>query len=96
MESHSLCLASLTGHPIFKVYLPCNKCQAFTPFYGWIVFCSSVGVFLLFGSAMQLVPLIYPPGMEPGSPAVKAGSPNHWTSRDLPQLSSDQVLSSLT
>ena len=28
--------------------------------------------------------------------AVKAGSPNHWTSRDLPQLSSDQVLSSLT
>ena len=81
-----LCLASLTGQTVFKVYQHCNECQPFTPFYGWTVFCSSVGVFLLFGSATQLVPFIYPPGMEPGSPAVKAGSPNHWTAREFPSI----------
>ena len=32
--------------------------------------------------------LVPPPGMEPGSLAVKAGSLNHWTTREFPMLPS--------
>lgn len=39
-ESYSvwpLCLASLTGHHVFKVHPDCSLCQCFVPFYGCFI-----------------------------------------------------------
>ena len=33
-----LCLAYLTKHNVFKVYLCCGRYQCFLPFYEWIIF----------------------------------------------------------
>ena len=47
----------------------------------------SVIYLLFFFLAVRLVGILVPrPGMEPGPPAVEARSPNHWTSREFPDL----------
>ena len=30
------------------------------------------------------------PGIEPGAPAVEVGNPNHWTTREFPELKFNQ------
>ena len=43
--------------------------------------------FVLFGSHCTACRILVPqPEIKPGPSAVKAWSPNHWTSREVPQL----------
>ena len=41
-------------------------------------------LFFFFGHTPQLIGLVPQPGIEPGTLAVKAHSPNHWTYREFP------------
>ena len=46
-------------------------------------------LFFSFGHTMQHVGISVPqPGLEPMPPAVEAWSPNHWTTREFPDISS--------
>ena len=49
-----------------------------------------MGGMLLCHSAGRI--LVPPPGIEPGLLAVTAQSPNHWTTRELPQLPHDDCV----
>ena len=53
--------------------------QSFHPFFFFFFFCCSLWC---------LVGILVPwPGIEPATSAVRAWSPNHWTSREFPSLS---------
>ena len=61
VESHTVCpsvSASLTEHPVFKVYPRCSPCQSFTPFHGCIIFHSAV--YIMISDARQVCKVVVP------------------------------------